>query len=249
MNIINTQAFVLKKKDSGETSYIVHLFTLELGKIIVIAKGARTNKSKFRGMFEQFSLINIHVNYKDGRPYHFINSAEYIEPFWKLKNNPLSVLYSSIITEIIYRTQYFYSDKSIFKLVNAVFIEMNNLTISPQYLQWYFVLHFLRINGFGFNLQNCNHCNAVLESGKISTKNGYMLCENCSKNIETNLKFNREILDIFRFIEKKHPKKMIEIRCNKITRNKIDEIIWTTLKIHYDNLSHLNSVKTLKKMM
>ncbi|MEA3500048.1 MAG: DNA repair protein RecO [Candidatus Marinimicrobia bacterium] len=249
MNIINTQAFVLKKKNSGETSFIVHLFSIDHGKIIVIAKGARTNKSKFHGFFEQFSLLNIHINYKEGRPYHFINSAEYIEPFWKLKNNPIAILYASIVTEVIYRTQKYYSDISIFKLLKAVFYEMNDNKISPQYLHWYFFIHFFKINGFGYNLEYCNHCHKKLTNGKISTKNGYLLCSNCSKNINSDLAFNSEILKIFSFMLKNHPKNLIDIKCSEKIRKMIDKLIWNTLKIHFDNLSHLNSIKTLNKMI
>ncbi len=249
MNIENTQAFVLKKKNSGETSFIVHLFSIDHGKIIVIAKGARTNKSKFRGFFEQFSLLNIHINYKEGRPYHFINSAEYIEPFWKLKNNPIAILYASVITEVIYRTQKYYSDSSIFKLLKAVFLEMNNSLISPQYLHWYFFIHFFKINGFSYNLEFCNHCHKKLTNGNISTNNGYLLCTNCSKNINSDLVFNSEILNIFRFMLKNHPKKLIDMKCSKKNGKMIDKLIWSTLKIHFDNLSHLNSIKTLNKMI
>ena len=249
MNIINTKAFVLKKRNSGETSLIVHLFSIDLGKIVVIAKGARTIKSKFHGYFEQFSLLNIHINYKEGRPYHFLISVEYIEPFWRLKNNPIAILYSSIIVEVIYKTQNYYTDSSIFKLFKVIFVEMNNSQISPQYLHWYFFIHFFKINGFGYNLEFCNNCGKKLTNGKISTKNGYLLCPDCSRNINSDLIFNIEILNIFRFMVRKHPKKMIDIKCNKNIGKMIDKLIWTTLKIHFDDMGHLKSIKTLNEII
>ncbi len=249
MNIINTKAFVLKKKNSGDTSLIVHLFSIDYGKIIVIAKGARNIKSKYHGYFEQFSLLNIHINYKEGRPYHYLNFAEYIDPFWKMKNNSVAVLYASVIIEVVYKTQNYYSESSIFKLLNAIFIEMNDSQTSPQYLHWYFFIHFFKINGFGYNLEFCNHCGKKLVKGKISTIDGYLLCENCSKNNNSDLNFNDEILNIFRFMYKKHPKKMINIQCDEKNKNMIDQLIWNTLKIHFDNMKNLKSILTLKKVI
>ncbi|MDZ7795734.1 MAG: recombination protein O N-terminal domain-containing protein [Candidatus Marinimicrobia bacterium] len=60
----NTLAFVLKINPKGETSSVVHAFSRDFGKLILIAKGARTSRSPFKGLFEPFSLLNIHFNEK-----------------------------------------------------------------------------------------------------------------------------------------------------------------------------------------
>lgn len=46
MNIITTRGVVIKTQDYKENDKLVWLFTEKLGKISLIAKGARKNKSK-----------------------------------------------------------------------------------------------------------------------------------------------------------------------------------------------------------
>ena len=42
-----TRAFVLRRVDFSETSQVVHLYTLDGGKVHGIAKGAKRRKSSF----------------------------------------------------------------------------------------------------------------------------------------------------------------------------------------------------------
>ncbi|MFA7195527.1 MAG: recombination protein O N-terminal domain-containing protein, partial [Candidatus Neomarinimicrobiota bacterium] len=65
----NTQAIVLKMKQQGESSALLHTYSRDYGKLILIAKGARSSKSAFRGLLEPFSFLNIHYNEKKGRAY------------------------------------------------------------------------------------------------------------------------------------------------------------------------------------
>ena len=66
-NIVHSDAIVLRSIDYGETSRIVTLFTRERGKIGVMAKGARANRSRFGSTLEPLSHINVVLYYKPGR--------------------------------------------------------------------------------------------------------------------------------------------------------------------------------------
>ncbi|MDZ7821401.1 MAG: DNA repair protein RecO [Candidatus Marinimicrobia bacterium] len=101
----NTPAFVLKINPKGESSSVVHVFSRDFGKLILLAKGARTAKSPFKGLLEPFSLLNLHFNEKPGRPYQFLSRAEYIRSFRDLKQSTEAVLYGSVLLELIYKVQ------------------------------------------------------------------------------------------------------------------------------------------------
>jgi DNA repair protein RecO (recombination protein O) len=80
MNPVSFDAVVLDTVDYGESDLIVTLFSREAGKIPVIAPHARKSKRRFRGCFEPFSRINVHVNVKSSRKIQTAVQAELIEP-------------------------------------------------------------------------------------------------------------------------------------------------------------------------
>jgi DNA repair protein RecO (recombination protein O) len=81
MAIIQTHAFVIKTIPFQDTSLIVRLFTESQGKIAVIAKGARSLKSPFRGMLEPVSLLDVQFYYKPTRDIQTLAKIEILENY------------------------------------------------------------------------------------------------------------------------------------------------------------------------
>jgi len=65
--LIATDAIILKVTPYSETSLIVRILTQEIGKVTVIAKGARRPKSGFSAMLDPMNLVHCHFYYKDSR--------------------------------------------------------------------------------------------------------------------------------------------------------------------------------------
>lgn len=59
MNRVNTQGIVLSRTDYGEADRILTFLTPDQGKVSVIAKGVRKQKSKLAGGIELFSISDI----------------------------------------------------------------------------------------------------------------------------------------------------------------------------------------------
>jgi DNA repair protein RecO (recombination protein O) len=56
---VKTEAVVLRSIRYGEADRILHLFTLERGRVGAIAKGARRTRSRFGGRLEPFSHVEL----------------------------------------------------------------------------------------------------------------------------------------------------------------------------------------------
>ena len=54
-----TEAVVLRSIRYGEADRVLHLFTLERGRVGAIAKGARKTTSRFGGRLEPFSHVEL----------------------------------------------------------------------------------------------------------------------------------------------------------------------------------------------
>lgn len=86
------QVFVLHRRDYGETSLIVELFSRESGRVAVLSKGARGNKSKTSGILQPFMPLEASWRGKGELPY--LRSAELAgEPFRFRSGVLVSALY------------------------------------------------------------------------------------------------------------------------------------------------------------
>ena len=79
--IIRTDAVVLRILDYGETSRIATLFTHELGKLSVMARGARASKSRFGSTLEPLAYIQAIIYVKPSRDLQSLTDASHVRTF------------------------------------------------------------------------------------------------------------------------------------------------------------------------
>lgn len=244
----NTQAFILKVNPKGETSAILHCYSKDFGRIILIAKGARSSKSSFKGLIEPFSLLNIHYNEKKDRAYQFLSQAEYVNPYSKLKNQPEAVLFGSIILEILYKEHENDPHKPVFGLIKKVFDAMENGQ-SAQIAHWYFLLKYLDLEGLSLNTLSCLHCEKPMDHGYFFPHKGYILCENCREDFSLNWKLDSQQLTILQDLSSRSAKE-IPLTFNKeIDKELINRVLWNTLATRFDHCRTLKSVEVLRKIL
>lgn len=246
--IVNTQAFILKVNPQGETSAILHCYSKDFGKIILIAKGARNSKSPFKGLIEPFSLLNIHFNEKKDRAYQFLSQAEYQASYTHLKANPEAVLYGSIILEILYKEPETEGNTELFNLIMNVFSSMDK-GIPAQIAHWYFILNFLEIEGLELNTQYCSHCDEIMENGYFLPRRGHIQCPNCRDKFTINWELDKKILSLLRELTTKNAEDIPTILDEDIDNELINRILWNTLATRFDTCRTLRSVEILKKVL
>lgn len=244
----NTQAIVLKVNPKGETSAILHCFSRDFGKLILIAKGARSSKSPFKGLIEPFSLLNVHFNEKKDRPYQFLSQAEYAASFTHLKGHPEAVLYGSVILEILYKEPETQSNLDLFNLIVRVFDAMDK-GVPAQMAHWYFILKYLEIEGLPLNVQNCYHCGESMAKAYFYPKMGYMRCSDCHEDFTINWELDDPVLSILKDLSTMSYDKLPQEIDNRIDKEKVNRILWNTLATRFDTCRTLKSVDILKKII
>lgn len=85
--IVTTPAIVLKTVDFQESSKIVTVLTPGHGKMGVMVRGCRKPKSKFAGMFETASVLELVVYIKSSRTVQNISEASYLQKNWNIRND------------------------------------------------------------------------------------------------------------------------------------------------------------------
>ena len=84
MAIYKTKGIVLKARPFDESAKIITIFTIDFGKVNVIAKGAKRPNSKFGGRLEPLNVLELSV--AKGRNLDILSQCETIENYSGIKN-------------------------------------------------------------------------------------------------------------------------------------------------------------------
>jgi DNA repair protein RecO len=84
---VRTQALVLRRIPFGDTSWILHAFTREEGKVSLLARGARRNGSPFAGAVEPLCLLEAVYAAKPGREIHPLTQASLLHAWPSVRSD------------------------------------------------------------------------------------------------------------------------------------------------------------------
>jgi DNA repair protein RecO len=194
--IVNTEAIVLKSIKFGDSSIISHIFSQSDGKISVIAKGARSPKSKFLGILEPMNYISVSFYKKSQKDLHTLSEAEKIIDFHKISTSLNHLACGLLFIESLNQTLEAYeSNHSVFEVSVSFLSLLNKLQSNPfsSFIKSQFLL--LKLIGYEFFL--------TLDLSDIGQK-CYISFENGS------LSNSRNSIHFIKF-EKQTYKKMIDI--------------------------------------
>ena len=99
--LIATNAIVLKRIPYGDTSVICHLFTEDMGKVSILAKGAWRPKNSAGSLLEPINHIHIQFYNKNTRDIQILKDAEFIQQFPVLRNSLGRIILAFAIVDII----------------------------------------------------------------------------------------------------------------------------------------------------
>lgn len=94
-----TYGLVLKRSNFGESDKLLTVFTHNLGKISLIAKGIRKIHSRKASHLELFNIVTIYAAI--GKKYDYITEAETFRSFKKLKKNLTRIIFAYQVLEIV----------------------------------------------------------------------------------------------------------------------------------------------------
>lgn len=103
--ILTTEAIVLHSRRFGDSSRIVVLYTRDYGRISVVAKGIRTQKSNLSAALEPLSHSRVTIYHKKNRDLHSVTAADAVTSHNLLLKSFYHLSVGLTIVEIVLRTQ------------------------------------------------------------------------------------------------------------------------------------------------
>ncbi|HPT08531.1 MAG TPA: DNA repair protein RecO [bacterium] len=158
--MIKTKAIVLNRKDYNDYDSLIFCYSLDFGKICLLAKGLKRPKAKLAGHLEPFNLIDLMII--KGRERDYIGSAISENSFLNIKSNYYLIDIAGqgirFLNELIFSNQV---DFAIFLLLRDFLINLNNIKSDDKLAELfliYFKLKLLYISGYDFDFSQCSHC-------------------------------------------------------------------------------------------
>jgi len=185
MSIVHTEALVIKSVPFQETSRIVRLFTREMGKVAVIAKGARRLKSQFRGYLEPLNLLDIIYYHKDSREVQTLSKVELRQSCLQHTAELSETLYALVLVEAVDKfIRDHHQDAAVFDLSVEVLEYMDRERSQLPETLIYFLLRLTDLLGYAVSMEQCAICNRSLTAAIYNQVNGHLLCEDCGHYLE-----------------------------------------------------------------
>lgn len=225
MLTFRTRGIIIKKNNLQEADQILTLFTDNLGKVKVYARGVRKSISKLSGHLDLFTCCDLIL--AKGRNISTIISAQEKEPFLCLKNDLKKTSIAFHVAELIDKFVFEeYKDTRIFRLIYDLFLLLNQKEIAKYQililLLQSFKLKLLNLLGFFPEFTQCVHCKKSFseKTSYFSSLLGGALCVECRFCDSSAIRLQTSILKILSLLGSEDFNIVMRL---KILKKEIDE--------------------------
>jgi DNA repair protein RecO (recombination protein O) len=163
MALRHASAYTLRTWPLGEADLIVEMFTLERGRVRVVARSARRPKSRFGSALQPFTRSHIVYFQRDRDDLGRLSSSEIERSFFEtlacLENAPLAAYCAELIIGF---TPELDPIPALFRLTGAIMVALEE-GADAELMARYFEVWILKISGLLPDLHHCGQCGNSLE--------------------------------------------------------------------------------------
>lgn len=250
MPLKKTDAIILRSIKQGETSKILSLFSPASGKISVMAKGARSAKSRFGGTLEPLNHISLVYYEKENRDLHILSQADILDSFANIKSDLHKISLASAVCELINQLETSgEANHVLFQLHLKTLQAMNQQVAQPLNLFQAFLLKLFKVLGFQPDFSVCMNCR---KSGfgdvTVNLSNGGYFCNACKDLGGEGMALSegavRTVIDYQRL-----PMAQLTGReTSETIRKQMGKFLVAYLQYHLDGYRELRSIRFYKNL-
>ncbi|HZM21918.1 MAG TPA: DNA repair protein RecO [Anaerolineales bacterium] len=174
------EAVVLRHHDYGEADRLLTLYTRQLGKTRVLAKGARKIASRKAGHIEPFTQVKLQL--ARGRDMLLVTQADTVDAYLPLREDLILTSQASYVLELLDRFTYVddTENPSTFRLLTDTLARLAS-NDDPWLVIRYYEMRLLDHLGFRPQLIQCVNCGREIkaEDQFFSFRAGGVICPRC----------------------------------------------------------------------
>jgi DNA repair protein RecO (recombination protein O) len=231
--MINVEALVIRSTTYGESNKIITLYSKEMGKVGVMARGAKKPKSKLGPGSQLFT--HGHYLYQKGRGLGTLYQGEAIETFRYIKSDLKSMAYAAYMVDMVDKlTEEAQPYPSLFEWLLKL-LELLEEKRPPEVLRLIFDIRMLGLAGIAPELDQCASCGGKEAPFFFSIAFGGFLCHQCSRKDERSVGLPNPVSRLFHLFKRLDPNKIGEISIKPETI----KLMTNLLDAYFDHYSGL----------
>ncbi len=246
--LVKTEGIVLKNMKYKESDGILTVFTRKLGKISVMARGARNSKSQHLAGAQPLCYSDF-VLYK-GKSMYTLNNVDPIHNHYKLREDLDALSIASFFIELVDTvTIEGQSNNRLFTLFEESLgaLERKKGDLSLHILR--FLLQFLKYSGYEPYLKGCNQCGTGSSSRwLLNMEEGGLLCQHCQGNSSGIAKpLSKKTIRLANFLMVIDIEDLKELKVHPTLIKELDDVFLRYMMIHLDR-TNFKSLDFLSKI-
>ena len=231
-SILRTEAVVLRSMDYGETSRIVTLFTREMGKIGVMAKGARNPKSRFGSTLDPLSHIQVIIYYKPTRDLQSLTEASHVRAYTSIRDSLQRIEVGLRIIELTNSLmQVEEQNLKIFTLLVSVIAALAEVDERFENLLPFYQLRLASILGFAPSFEKEIFDEMGEEGGRVELDSGVIR----SGSGGTGYTAGRSVLRAFAILARAPLVDVLRMSLRPKIRSGVEGLIAEYMKYHFED--------------
>ncbi|TCZ75577.1 DNA repair protein RecO [Paenibacillus albiflavus] len=224
------EGIVLRSMDYGEGNKIITLYTREMGKVSVMARGAKKVKSRL-GAVTQLFTFGEYVFYKSGQM-GTLNNGELLKSFNKLREDLYKSAYSAYLVELIDRMSS-EEDASayLFEQLKAgleAIDEDKDMAIVAHLLE----MKLLGSAGYSPELEACVSCGSITPRMLFSARLGGVICSSCSYKDQQAIAMSDATWKLLRLFKRLDLRRLGAIDVKQSTKDELKSCMRTYMDTH-----------------
>lgn len=245
--LLKTRAIVLSKMEFRETSLILRLFSEDYGSLSLIAKGARSQKSRTGNIADGLNLIEaVFYGKSNGSSLQLLKEASLIESNKWIKEDLDSLRYACAASELL---KFFIPEalpaRALFMAVERFFQLLNQPSADSDKSVLFakFFLYFLKTEGYEISTDCCSCCQKSLEEPQDVWFSYWVgaLCAKCASEKPFDIHFTAELFSLLKGLKLKNQ----ELIYNRADMDRIIGFLENYLSHNFQEFSGLRSLKIL----
>lgn len=198
-----THVVILRRRDYSDADRILTVYTPQLGKQDLIAKGARKTMSRKAGHLELFTHASLQL--AEARTWPIVTEAETVESFRHIRTDLEQIGRSAYVCELIEAFSEA-GDESLplWDLLLLCLRELDAGVVDPEILLRWFELHLLSVSGFQPQFFQCLGCGDDLQPviNYLNLGAGGVYCPRCGEGLGGGEAIEPELFKVLRHLQR-----------------------------------------------
>lgn len=245
MKLYKLDAVVLHARDCGRADKLLTLFSIEQGKIKVIAHGAGKPTSRKRGGVQPFTRSRFLI--RRGRELDSVSQCEGMEMFLHLRESFGKLTYASYLVEMVdAMAPAGEPSEPLFHLLLTTLQLMAGG--DPEVLTLSFGLKAAGIFGYQPEFEVCAGCRSEIEGNIFfNPALGGIICARCREDAPgTTTACHRGMVETMKILSRWHPDKLHQLKIDARTRENLFRLLHGYLSHHLE--TELKSAAFLNRL-